>query len=229
MAVGTIKWDPHGLRKKRHTKKSPLTLFGFGRRRRARQDAQAALAGSIQQFEGLSTENIYKDVTSRDLMGGEMENVYEDMTIDQRAAEFQRQQSQQGQANILDMMRGGGQFNAGNIQALVQQSQLGAQQASADIGRQEQQAQRMRLAEQARIGDVERGAREQALMTRLQGQEQARNLEWQKQQGLMATRAGQAQAAAQAEQAGWSNLIGAVGAVAGMATGVGGIIGALKQ
>ena len=87
----------------------------------------------------------------------------------------------------------------------------------------------MRLAEQARIGDVERGAREQALMTRLQGQEQARNLEWQKQQGLMATRAGQAQAAAQAEQAGWSNLIGAVGAVAGMATGVGGIIGALKQ
>lgn len=228
MAVGTIKWDPHGLRKKRHTKKSPLTLFGFGRRRREAKRAKAAMEAELKKFEQMDTSNIYAGVTAEDLGGGAIENVYEDMTVDQRAAEFQRQQAQQSQANILESMQSGGQFTAGNIQALAQQGQLGAQQAAADIGRQEQAAQQAQMGEATRIGDIQRDASTQAVMTRLQGQEQSRNLEWQKQQGMLAARTGQAQAAAQAQSAGWSNLIGAVGAVGGLASGAGSIMKGLS-
>ena len=86
------------------------------------------------QFEGL--KNTYEDLG--DL---KMQNAYENMTIDQRAAEFQKQQFQQSQANIMQGLQGaaGGSGIAALAQTMAQQGQVQSQQAAADIGKQERE------------------------------------------------------------------------------------------
>jgi|TARA_R110000765_G_scaffold138524_3_gene238483 hypothetical protein len=71
----------------------------------------------------------------------DMQNPFEDITIDQRAAEYQNQQGQQQRANILSTLRGaaGGSGVAGLAQAMANQGQLQTQQISAGIGQQERQ------------------------------------------------------------------------------------------
>ena len=68
-----------------------------------------------------------------------MENTFEDLTVNQQQAEFQAQQGQQQRANIMQGMRGaaGSSGIAGLAQALANQGALQTQKISADIGRQE--------------------------------------------------------------------------------------------
>ena len=70
-----------------------------------------------------------------------MENVMEDMTVDMRAADFQRQQGEQQRANILQALRGaaGGSGIASLAQSMAMQGQLQTQQIAANIGAQERQ------------------------------------------------------------------------------------------
>ena len=72
-----------------------------------------------------------------------LENTMEDLTVNQQQAQFEAQQFQQSQANIMDTMAqsAGGSGIAATVQALAQQGQLQAQQASASIGAQEAQNQ----------------------------------------------------------------------------------------
>lgn len=93
-----------------------------------------------KQYMSLDTSNPYL----------EMENVYEDLTVNQQQAEFQAQQFQQSQANILDSVRGaaGGSGIAAVAQALAQQGSIESQRASASIGQQEA-ANQARAAQQA--------------------------------------------------------------------------------
>ena len=89
----------------------------------------------------------------------DMENVYEDLTVDQRAAEFQMERGDQQRADIMQSLRGaaGTSGIAGLAQSLANQGQLQARQVSADIGRQEQQN-RMMMAQDARATEMaERG------------------------------------------------------------------------
>lgn len=92
-----------------------------------------------QRFDNFyrDMQNPYSDMTT--------ENLQEDLTVDQRAFDLQRETTQQSQANMLDAMRASGGFNAGNIQALANQGTQAARQMSADIGRQEQTNQAARL------------------------------------------------------------------------------------
>ena len=82
----------------------------------------------------------------------------EDLTVNKQAAEFQKQQQMQQQANILDQMKGaaGGSGIAALAQAMANQGSLDAQKASADIARQESANQKLQAQEASRIQSQER-------------------------------------------------------------------------
>ena len=69
----------------------------------------------------------------------DMENVYEDLTVNQQQAQFQAQQGAQQRADIMQNLRGaaGSSGIASLAQALANQGQLQTQQISASIGMQE--------------------------------------------------------------------------------------------
>ena len=97
-----------------------------------------------------------------------MQNVFENLTINQKQFELQNQQFQQSQANILSSLWGaaGGSGIAALAQSLAQQGQIASQQSAAEIGQQEQRNQMLALQEDARIQDKE-----------LQGEMYSRGLE----------------------------------------------------
>ena len=68
-----------------------------------------------------------------------MENVYEDLTVNQQQAQFQAQQGAQQRANIMSNLRGaaGSSGIAGLAQTLANQGSLQTQKISASIGMQE--------------------------------------------------------------------------------------------
>ena len=86
-----------------------------------------------------------------------MQNVFENLTINQKQFELQNQQFQQSQANILSSLRGsaGGSGIAALAQSLAQQGQIASQQSAAEIGQQEQRNQMLAIQEDARIQDKE--------------------------------------------------------------------------
>jgi len=88
-----------------------------------------------------------------------MQNVFEDMTIDMRAADFQRQQGEQQRANILQALSGaaGSSGIASLAQSMAQQGALQSQQIAANIGQQERQNQMMAAKMAGQIDMTERG------------------------------------------------------------------------
>ena len=90
---------------------------------------QARLDKEKQAYKNMKFKNPYEN----------MENVYEDLTVNQKQAEFQAQQGAQQRANILQGLRGaaGGSGIAGLAQSLANQGQLQTQRISASIGQQE--------------------------------------------------------------------------------------------
>jgi len=72
-----------------------------------------------------------------------MENMFEDLTVNQQQAQFQAQQGDQQRANIMQNLKGaaGGSGIAGLAQAMANQGQLQTQRISASIGMQESQNQ----------------------------------------------------------------------------------------
>jgi len=89
----------------------------------------------------------------------DMENPMEDMTVDMRAADYQRQQGQQQRANILQALQGaaGGSGIAGLAQSMANQGQLQSQQIAAGIGQQERQNTMMERQMAGQIDMTERG------------------------------------------------------------------------
>ena len=142
--------------------------------------AQVELDKQKKAFEALDTSNPYK-------------NVMEDLTVDQRAAEFTRQQQMQSQANIMDQMRGaaGGSGIAALAQTLANQGSMDARAASANIAQQERQNQQMQANEEIRIQG---------------GEVMSRNMKSQKIQGLMGLAGGDLAAARQMQMAGQDQM-----------------------
>ena len=193
-----------------------LGLTEYGKMEEETKKQKRKLKEEIRQFRELPEDNIYADF--QNLAAGQqnvysgMENVFEDATIDQRAAEFASQQAAQQQANILSSLQAGGSFTAGNIQALANAAQTGAQQAAASIGQQERQNQMQRMQAQQQLNLLERQGQEKQQAAILQGAqaqqaaqfagaEKARDLQYQKQQAILSLRSGQLQSAQAAEQA----------------------------
>ena len=119
--------------------------------RQAKKDMKAAELDLEKQknlFASLDTSNPYVN----------MENTMEDLTVNQQAAEFSKQQSMQSQANIMNQMKGaaGGSGIAALAQTMAQQGELAAQQAAAGIAQQEQANQTLRAQEASKLQSMER-------------------------------------------------------------------------
>ena len=116
------------------------SLIGGGRRRR---EARAA----AREFE--EQKSAFQDYTFENKFSG-LENVYEDLTVNQQAAQFQAQQTDQALAQSLQTaaMTGGG---SGGAQAIAQAALQSKQGISQTIAQQEQQNQALRAREAAQL------------------------------------------------------------------------------
>ena len=158
-----------------------------------------------EMFAGLDTSNPYAN----------MENTMEDLTVNKQAAEFQKQQQMQQQANILDQMKGaaGGSGIAALAQAMANQGALDAQRASADIARQESANQQLQAREASRLQGMER-----------QGEVMSREMERAKVTGLLGMSQSEMQQAeakrAAANEQIMSGITDAAGVAGGLATNI---------
>ena len=116
--------------------------------RKRKEMEQAQLEKYKAQYMSLDTSNPFAN----------MENVFEDLTVNQQQAEFTRQQQQQSQANVLQQTRGvaGASGIAALAQAISRQGALDSQKAAASIGQQERANQMAKLQEASRIQTMER-------------------------------------------------------------------------
>jgi len=122
-----------------------------GRQRRAADKEIARTQGLFDDQLDAYKSEVYKNPYEN------MQNVYEDQTVDQRAAEFQQQQYAQSQADALASFRTGTTSGAGAAalaQAMSRQGAKQAREASLDIGAQERRIQQNQLAEERRLQDA---------------------------------------------------------------------------
>lgn len=177
-------------------------IIGSGKRKREQAAAQNEFDMYKQKYNELDTSNLYAN----------LENTMEDLTVDQRAAEFQLQAQQQGQANIMENMAGaaGGAGIAALAQTMANQQAANAQAAAANIGAQESRNQMAKATMAGQLQTLE-----------AQGADKARQLQYSK----TGTQLGMAQqrlaAANQAREAATQSILGGVGDLAGAAVGAG--------
>jgi len=166
----------------------------------------SALDNYKSDFSNLKTENLQKDVKNpyADVQK-RFENTAEDLTVNQKQFDAEKNMFQEAQATTLQKMQ---QMGMVNVQALSNASQKQAAASSASIGKQESENQKMQVEGASRKQEMERQAEmtisqgawtaDQAVR---QGAQDARNLEFQKIQGLMSLEAGELSSKRQADSA----------------------------
>ena len=104
-------------------------IIGHKKRKAEQATAQSQYDQNMTRYQSQDLSNPYAN----------MENVYEDLTVNTQAADFAAQQQSQGMANTMQGMKGaaGGSGIAALAQAMAGQQSQNAQSASADIARQE--------------------------------------------------------------------------------------------
>lgn len=100
---------------------------------RARRQEQRAARAELNQQKQAYEQFQFKDPTVN------MQNTFEDLTVNQQQAQFQSQQQQQGLASTLGQLQGAaGSSGIGALaQTLAQQQAVNLQQSAASIGQQE--------------------------------------------------------------------------------------------
>ena len=201
-------------------------LIGRKKRRRAQRDARNEYNTRRTEYENLDTSNLSAGFQNS---FQNMENTFEDLTVNQQQAQFQAQQNQQSQANIMQNLQGaaGSSGIGGLAQALANQSQASAQASSASIGAQEAANQRMRAQGAANIQRMEAQGDQFAQTQRLAGAVAARSLQYDKTGTLLGMAPADKAAADQAIQESNAALFGGIGSIAGAAL-TGGISSLLK-
>ena len=171
-------------------------IIGGGKRRDEQRKAQAEMERNKARYSNLDTSNL----------AANLENVYEDLTVNQGAANFAREQSQQNMANVRSNLGGaaGGSGIAAMAQALAGQGNQQAQQAAASIGQQESANQMATARGAAAVQTAE-----------LAGAQEARNLEKQKVSTLLGMSQQRLGAANQARAQATQSLVGGVGSLLG--------------
>ena len=116
------------------------SLIGRGKRRREARAAAREYEQQKSAFQDYSFENKFSG----------LENVYEDLTVNQQASQFQAQQTDQALAQSLQTaaMTGGG---VGGAQAIAQAALQSKQGISKSIAQQEQQNQALRAQEESKL------------------------------------------------------------------------------
>ena len=190
-----------------------MSLSGRKARKQEQEDAKEAMKKRMTEYENLDTSNLNANVTNQFT---NMENTYEDMTVNQQQAQFQAQQGRQQRANIMSNLSGaaGGSGIAGLAQAMAQQGQLATQAASASIGMQEAKIQGLQAGEASRLQTAERQGGVYADAQRRAGAETARGLEYSKTGTLLGMSQQRVGAANQARAQAKAQQMGAIGDIA---------------
>lgn len=190
-------------------------ISGFGARKRKRR---AKRRERKRRREMNRLKEVYSQIeTSNPFLN--QENVYEDLTIDQRGAQFEAQQFQQSQANILNNLRqsAGSSGIAALAQQMAQSGQLAAQSSAARIGQQERANERLAAGEASRLQGMERRGE---LISRQQQRDQTGTLLGMSQQEVAAARDERQFYADQQAQA-FSSAISGIGETADTAMNAG--------
>jgi len=147
-----------------------------------------------------------------------IENMYEDMTVDMRAANFQAQQGQQQRANIMQGLKGaaGSSGIAGLAQAMANQGQLQTQQIAAGIGQQERQNQLASRQAAMTMQQMERQGAGQADMTQRGGAAMVQSAEMGRQSTLLGMEMSGMAGANAGVQSAYANQMSGFGAQASM-------------
>jgi len=181
-----------------------MALAGRKQRIQEQKAANRELQMRRDAYEQLDTSNPYLN----------MENTMEDLTVNQQQAQFEKDMAQQQQANMLSSMQQGGNFTAGNIQAMVNAGAQQARRASASIGQQEAANQR---AERSMAGRIQAMEREGEVYSRGQKKDKVETLF-----GMAMTRSKEADAARQRAAEMVASGVGDLGAGAiGIGQGLG--------
>jgi len=119
-------------------------IVGGRARRQEQKAAKAELAQRQQAYESFQFENPYAN----------MQNTFEDVTVNQQQAQFEAQQQQQALASTMSGMQqaAGSSGIAALAQAMAQQQSTNIQRAGASIGQQEQQIQ---MAQAGQAGQIQ--------------------------------------------------------------------------
>tara|TARA_R110000850_G_scaffold267552_1_gene398576 strand:- start:950 stop:1600 length:651 start_codon:yes stop_codon:yes gene_type:complete len=174
-------------------------IIGSGKRKKEQRAAQAEMSRNKARYENLDTSNL----------AANLDNAYEDLSVNTGAADFAREQAQQGQANVMGSMgaAAGGSGIAAMAQALAGSSNQQAQQSSVSIGQQESQNQ-MKAA----------GGRMSVQNAELAGAQESRASEKDKTETMLGMSQSRLGAANAARDAATNSITGGVGQIAG-ATG----------
>ncbi len=161
-----------------------------------------------------------------------MENVFEDLTVNQQQAEFERDTMAQQRANIMGQMRtaAGGSGIAVLAQTMANQGQMATRQISASIGQQEAANQRLQaqgaqdvirrqqaqMAGQGQVDVMIAQGEAAADMARRGGEATLQEMEMSRQATLLGIQMGQTTGANQALQQAYSNQMAAGAAQANL-------------
>ena len=146
---------------------------------RKEREARKEMERLKEVYSNLDTSNPFADIRNQfeglqNRYAG-MENTMEDLTVNQKEAQFQAQQFQQSQANILGGLResAGGSGIASLAQTMAKQGQLASQRSAASIGQQESANQRAAATQAGRRQEMERRGAATVDIQRAQGAAQA--------------------------------------------------------
>jgi len=156
------------------------------------------LAEQKQEYRSFEFKNPYEN----------LENYYEDLTVNTQAADYQKGMVQQQQANIMQGLKGsaGSSGIAGLAQAMANQGAMQAQQISIGIGQQEQQNQMMAMKGASAADMAERG-----------GEAMVQSAEMQRQSTMLGIEYGGMAGANAGVQGAYGNQMAGFGMQAGMA------------
>jgi len=190
-----------------------MSLHGRRDRMNEQTAAKAEMRKMKKEYQNLDTSNLAAGVRNP---YQNLENTFEDLTVNQQQAQFEAQQFQQSQANIMQGLQGaaGGSGIAGLAQSLANQGILSAQKSSASIGMQEATNQKMAAKQGARIQQLEGQGEMWAEGTRQKGAEAGRSLEWQKTSTLFGMSQQRTAAANEARRQAKADQMSAIGDIA---------------
>jgi len=172
-------------------------IIGSGKRKREQRQAQAGYDKTLARLENMDTSNPYAN----------QQNVYEDLTVNTQQADMLAGQQQQALGNTMQNLQGaaGGSGIAALAQSMANQQSQNLQRATASIGQQESQNQRLMMGQEA-----------QMQQNMVEGDMLSRQMEASKTTGML-NRAGQRLSAAnQARQQATNSIMGGVGEMIGM-------------
>ena len=169
---------------------------------------EAKLEKQRQIYRGMKFTNPYAGIEN---YFENMENAFEDITVNQQQAQFQSQQGAQQRANIMQGLRGaaGASGIAALAQTLSNQGALQAQQISASIGTQEARNQAMSAQAAQQMDIMERQGASAADMAARGGEGMLQQMEMDRQATLLGVAQGQSAGANAALQQAYSNQMAA--------------------